>query len=185
MRAAAGNRQSFHGRLKSVPSGYLHQQRSVGHVGTGIQIVIARISTSLDTDAERAWRAVQRKSTFLYVTKGVLGIADADRYPEEWHAGDVVRARLVFFGFLPGWMHELRLVRVDGERRELYTNERGGVLSAWNHCITVEPAGATRCRYTDEIDMDAGLLTPLVWLYAHIFFRYRQMRLRRLARTLT
>ena len=53
----------------------------------------------------------------------------------------------------------------------------------WNHLIRIEPEGAGS-RYTDEIEIGAGPLTPLISLYAKLFYRYRQRRWRKLARTL-
>ncbi len=142
----------------------------------------ATISTHLDTTADRAWRAVKKTGTFLHVTRGLLGLAGARRLPEEWREGAVVRVRLRFFHFLPAWMHELRIIRVDDSRRELRTNEGGGFISIWNHVIRIEPDQGPGCRYTDEIEIRAGFLTLMVWLYAHLFYRYRQMRWRELAR---
>lgn len=45
----------------------------------------------------------------------------------------------------------------------------------------MEPLSETTCHYTDEVEIRAGRLTPLVWLFGHLFFRYRQMRWRTLA----
>ncbi|MGH9942314.1 MAG: hypothetical protein ACRD9R_08150 [Pyrinomonadaceae bacterium] len=140
------------------------------------------ISTRLDTTADRAWQAVKRTETFVHITRGLLGFAGARELPEEWREGEAIRARLRFFNFLPAWEHELRVVRVDDRRRVLHTNEGGGFISRWNHVIRIEAGGGTYCRYTDEIEIKAGVLTSVVWLYAHLFYRYRQMRWRRLAR---
>lgn len=41
-----------------------------------------------------------------------------------------------------------------------------------------------RCRYTDRIEMEAGVLGPVLWLGSLVFFLHRQRRLRRLARSL-
>ena len=146
--------------------------------------MVVRISTSLNTSAERAWVAVKQTVTLTYVTRGLLGFA-RDAFPEEWREGAVVQTRLFLFGLIPLWVHELRLVRVDDANRELYTNERGGVISEWNHLIRVEPQSGTGCRYTDRVEIKAGLLTPVIWLYAQIFYRYRQMRWHGLARHLS
>ncbi|MFO7859839.1 MAG: hypothetical protein R6U41_01320 [Desulfosalsimonas sp.] len=31
-------------------------------------------------------------------------------------------------------------------------------------------------HYTDKIEISAGLLSPLIWLFAHVFYRHRQRR---------
>ncbi len=148
--------------------------------------MIAKISTHLDTTADRAWKAVKRSATLLHVARGLLGFARSSTFPEEWREGDLVRTRLVFFHLLPAWwVHEMRVVRLDDRNREIYTNEGGGLVPVWNHRITITAVSEASCRYTDEIEIRAGFLTPLVCLYAHIFYRYRQMRWRRLARSRT
>jgi hypothetical protein len=95
-----------------------------------------------------------------------------------------VRVRLLFFHLLPGWTHEIWIVTVDEGARRIETTEHGGAVKTWNHVLSVDPAGPGRSRYSDTIEIEAGPLTRLVWVYAHLFYRYRQWRWRRLARTL-
>ncbi len=121
-----------------------------------------------------------RRDTFLYTTRGAFGYKGADRWPEELHEGQEIQDRILFFRLIPAWRHHLRLVRVDEKRREILSQERGGFIRAWNHRIHIEPENTARCRYTDEIEIRAGVLTPLVWAFAHLSLRYRQLRLRRL-----
>jgi len=90
--------------------------------------------------------------------------------------------RLMLFGLVPAWRHKITIVRLDDAGREILTSEQGGALRTWNHHITVDERGPYRSRYTDEIEIGAGALTPFMWAYAHLFFRYRQWRWRRLAR---
>ena len=103
--------------------------------------------------------------------------------PDTFAAGTIVRVKLLFFGFIPAWMHEIRIVRLDETQREIETAEHGGSVKKWNHRITVDERGPYRSHYTDEIEIGAGALTPLIWAYAQLFYRYRQWRWRRLART--
>jgi hypothetical protein len=67
----------------------------------------------------------------------------------------------------------------------LSSRERGGLLTRWNHDIVVTPLDAGRCRYRDRIDIDAGMFTPLVVMYARWFYRMRQRRWRALAAQLS
>jgi hypothetical protein len=146
--------------------------------------MIVKVSTLLETTADLAWRNAKRTATLLHVTRGLLGFRGVGQMPEEWRPGDRVRTRLFFFHVVPAWEHELGVVGMDEARHEFHSAEHGGPVRTWNHRIAVEPVSATRCRYTDEIDIRAGWLTPAVWLFAQVFYRYRQMRWRRLARLL-
>jgi hypothetical protein len=114
--------------------------------------------------------------------RGVLAV-DGD-LPDEWRLGARHELRLRAFGLIPLWRHRLRIVRLDRESGEALTNEGGGPLTAWNHRIRVEGAEGGRTRYTDEVEVRSGPLTPLSWAIAHAVFAYRQARFRALARGL-
>ena len=132
-----------------------------------------------------AWDTVKQPATLQYVTKGLLGFRAERELPERFDAGETYRVRLLFFGFVPAWWHEIRIVRLDDTHREILTAEQGGAVKEWGHRITVDERGPYKSHYTDEIEIGAGLLTPFVWLYAQLFYRYRQRRWRKLARSLT
>jgi ligand-binding SRPBCC domain-containing protein len=146
--------------------------------------VIVSVSTNLAAPAARVWDAVKRPDTLRYVTRGLLGFRPLTPIPDRMSEGDVFRLKLLFFGFLPGWAHEIRIVRLDEERRRIETSEGGGAVKTWNHVIAVDPADGDGTRYSDRIEIEAGPLTPVVAGYAHLFYRYRQRRWRKLAQTL-
>jgi ligand-binding SRPBCC domain-containing protein len=146
--------------------------------------VIVRLGTALAAPPERVWETVQKVDTLRYITRGLLGFRPLSPVHDGLAEGDVIRIRLLFFHVLPAWKHEIRIVRVDEEARRIETAEHGGAVKTWNHRISVDPTGGGNTYYTDRIEVDAGLLTPLIWAYAQLFYRYRQRRWRKLARTL-
>jgi hypothetical protein len=79
--------------------------------------------------------------------------------PESIVEGDVIRVRLLFFGFLPAWKHEIRILEVDEQGRRIVTMEHGGAVKKWNHVILVELAGAGRTRYTERRHRGRAALT--------------------------
>ena len=147
--------------------------------------MLVRVSTRLPAPADLVWDAVQRTDTLRYVTRGLLAFRLDGEAPERLAEGETYRMRLLFFGFLPAWRHEIRVVRLDHAHREIRTEEHGGPVRAWRHRITVDDEGWGSARYLDEIEIAAGVLTPIVWVYAHLLYRYRQRRWRRLARRLS
>jgi len=144
--------------------------------------MLVRISTRLPAPAGLVWDTVQRTDTLRYVTRGLLGFRSDGEAPERLAEGETYRMRLMFFGLLPAWRHEIRVVRLDNAHREIRTEEHGGPVRTWRHRITVDDEGWGSARYRDEIEIAAGVLTPFVWTYAQLFYRYRQRRWRRLAR---
>jgi hypothetical protein len=55
------------------------------------------------------------------------------------------------------------------------------MIGRWDHWITVEPDGEGGTLYRDSVEIDAGFLTPLVGMFAHLFYCHRQRRWRGLA----
>jgi len=148
----------------------------------------AKISSVFNTPAHRAWSAVKESRTLIFVTKGVLGfegrvgveerkgIGSRCNFPKTWVEGRIESTKLRFFGVIPGWQHQLYFKEICDETFQQTSEERGGLIQQWNHVIKVDSLDAESCRYSFEIEIDAGLLTPMVWFYAHLFYRYRQWR---------
>jgi hypothetical protein len=139
------------------------------------------ISTRFDASADLVWQTVKKSSTLVFITRGLLGFT-TDNFPTQWRTGETIKTRLWLYNIIPAWRHVLYFVRVDDEKREILTNESGGLIKVWNHQIRVAPESEKNCLYTDEIQIKAEVFTILVWLFAHFFYRYRQFRWRRLLR---
>ena len=141
-----------------------------------------RVSTELPIAAEDACRLALKPALLAYVLWPWLTMTPTGPLPEPIGEGDEVRAHVRFFGFLPGWTHTLRVERLAAH--EISSREHGGLVKAWNHTLTFEPKTAQSCRYTDTVEVRAGVLTPLVALFAALIYRYRQRRWRTLTQVL-
>lgn len=142
----------------------------------------AVITSKLEIPAIDAWQRVKQSRTLVYVCKGLLSFDNSEQFPEVWQEEQTIHTRLIFFGLIPGWEHCLRFVRLSDEAMTLCTHEHGGMVQKWNHEISIRQASPTSCLYRDTVDIHAGLMTPLVWLFAQILYRYRQRRWRHLTR---
>lgn len=142
-----------------------------------------QVSTCLPAPVQAVWEAVKRPTTLFRVTRGMLGFSRQRNFPVEWQEGQRLCIRLWFFHLLPmPYLHRMEVVEIDEAGRVICSHETSP-LYTWDHTILVEEQdGGT--YYTDKIDIQAGLLTSLIWLYANIFYRYRQWRWRKLAGSL-
>jgi ligand-binding SRPBCC domain-containing protein len=146
----------------------------IGAVADGVMV---RVSSELPASAERVWELLLRKDTFLNITRGMMSYSDTDRWPETlFSPGTTLATRIRLFQWGPATRHEVRIVRVDEAEREIDTEESGPRVRAWNHRMRVEAISANESRYTDRVELRAGLLTPVVWLFALLFYRYRHRR---------
>ncbi len=99
-------------------------------------------------------------------------------WPDEWKPGDYwVKMRL--FAILPLGCQKIGLSFPVRTRKQLQMRDdgHGAMMRMWDHWIIItEAPGGT--RYTDSVEVKAGLLTPLVWTFAWIFYGHRQRRWR-------
>ena len=142
------------------------------------------VLTRLEAPADTVWRAVNTPQAFVHVARGMLRYPAAERLDRPWRVGDHVEGWTFLFGVMPFSRHHLDVVWIDDDAHLLISDEHGGVVRTWRHELIVAPIDETSCRYTDRIDIDAGILTPVVAAFAHVFYRYRQRRWRELARLL-
>jgi len=147
-------------------------------------MAIVDLDTELAAPVHAVWRAVKTPRAFRTVTRGVLTMPVIKHRDDEWREGETVAGWVFLFGVIPFSRHTLHVGRIDDTTMMLSSRESGGLLRRWNHEIIVTATGDSHCNYRDSIDIDAGVFTPLVVLYARWFYRTRQRRWRALARVL-
>lgn len=127
-------------------------------------------------DAETLWCHVVRYDALERMMSGALVRVQCPT-GEEQVGHDVV---LVFrlFGVVPVGRWRLKVVARDDARRRLCSEESGTFVRAWVHELVVEALDDGRSRLTDTIEIDAGVLTPLVARFARAEYA-RRHRLRK------
>ena len=146
--------------------------------------MLARISTVLDCTAEQLWGEISRPASLRFVSAPLLRFEPlvAGDLDSEWVVGKTYPLRLFLFGFLPAGEQRITLVTIDREANLIESKESGTLSPVWNHTIWFKPHGDGKLHYTDEIEIRAGLLTGVVWAFAHLFYRHRQRRWKELLR---
>jgi len=139
-----------------------------------------RIKTVLASPSADVWHKVKQSQTLVYVTKGLMSFDGAEHFPVQWHQDLKIDTRLKLFEIAPLWSHQLLFEMICEEQRILLTQEGGGLVSEWRHFIQVETKDKNSCYYLDEVEIKAGLLTPLISAFAWFFYRYRQWRWKKL-----
>lgn len=137
-----------------------------------------------DPPPEKVWEELQRPALLFELSRPILHFnrADGALFPDRWLEGTTQTFDVYLFGTLPLGAHTIFVERIDPEARTIQTRESGGQVRRWDHRLRVRPAGRGRTLYSDEITIEAGWLTGLVWLYAQALYRHRQRRGRRIAR---
>jgi ligand-binding SRPBCC domain-containing protein len=145
------------------------------------------LSTTITMPPEEVWRRILTPDLLLQVAAPMVRFRFPDgRVPDRWIEGQRYLVSLAILGVLPfGKQWIVPTIHVDPETawtKKLRDNGHSALIRRWDHWITVVPDADGNTRYTDDVEVDAGILTPFIWLFAQAFYRHRQRRWRALAR---
>ena len=141
------------------------------------------IQTRLGCTATRAWEEVRKPRLLTYVAAPLLKFSalNSAGFPETWEEGDFL-VNMFILGFLPLGLELIGISSNTSTEGIFYIRDDGGgtLVRRWDHLITIRAHGDKACVYCDKVDIGAGALTPLIWIFAQLFYRWRQHRWRRL-----
>ena len=140
--------------------------------------MLARISTNLACTRSELWEQISRPQSLRFVASPLLKFTpvEADALDGEWEVGRDYQLKLYLLGLIPLGRHTIRLTRVDRDYNTIASRESGLLARVWNHTIFFQEITPGLVHYTDEIEIQAGWLTPVIWAFAHLFYRHRQRR---------
>ena len=140
------------------------------------------IQTVLPCSLEDAAEHVISTRLLLYVAHPLMSFTPVTgtRFPETWTEG-THWVRLQLFGFLPFGRQAIVISKPSlSSGFAMRDAGRSALIPVWDHLITIEPHHEG-VLYRDQVEVAARILTPLVWMFAQIFYRHRQRRWLRLA----
>ncbi|MGC9396511.1 MAG: hypothetical protein ACP5J4_16830 [Anaerolineae bacterium] len=144
--------------------------------------MLARITSVFDCTDEQLWDKIIEPKSLQFVAAPLLRFEPlvAGDLAGEWIVGKTYVVRLSSLGFLPLGQHRIKIISIDRATNTIESQESGSLARVWNHTMRFQTSGAGQLRYTDEIEIKAGLLTVFIWAFAHLFYRHRQRRWKQL-----
>lgn len=151
--------------------------------------MLVQVSTFLNCPTSKVWKEVQTSQLLDYVISPLVKFIpiQPDKFPKIWEDGKYF-VRMKLFGIIPFGNHWIVISRpttanTSGKQvHELLDDGHGDIISKWRHLITIQETSDGRTHYADSIEVNAGILTFGVWVYANIFYRHRQRRWRKLVK---
>lgn len=139
------------------------------------------ISRVYPVSAEVLWQDILDPRALAESMTGALSYSGLPEDPV--FEGQRIVVSIKRWGWLPLGQWTIDVIRRDDERFILESAEHGGLIRRYRHRLEVEPLGDTEARYTDYLDVDAGILTDLVFptFVALYTVRHEQRRARLLA----
>ena len=147
-------------------------------------------STIIDIAPDVVWSEVQTARRLVHITWPLMRFVPVGDQPlEHFKPGGRYQVKLRLFGVLPFGTHWI-VTSVHGPEtgqwpKRLRDNGYSALIDKWDHWITVTPDVGGGTRYSDDVEISAGIMTPFIWAFAQVFYRHRQQRWRGLADTLT
>ena len=123
---------------------------------------------------ELVFNKLQQLETLQYIAFPYAAFTPVD--PDDspvWKAGTSSSYHFRMWGIIPFGIHTINIKRFDID--EIVSCEGNKFVPVWNHRIHLKDIG-DQTEYTDEVDIDAGWKTVLVWLWAKAFYAHRQKR---------
>jgi hypothetical protein len=135
------------------------------------------ISTYLNSPPETIANYVEYVKTWKFVAWPLITILPRNNnFPDKWVPGNY-QVWLFAFGFIPLGLQNIN-IEIEHNANGYYVgrdNGSGWIAKVWNHRIILKVEG-DGTLYTDNVRVEAGILTPIVWAFAVCFYQYRQRR---------
>lgn len=94
----------------------------------------------------------------------------------QWKEGEIFVFKFKLLGFIPFGTHTIRVKEFSEEKYTIYTHESNTYVPVWNHRISLSPAMNNSTLYTDEVELNAGWKTNIIFLWANCFYAHRQRK---------
>lgn len=142
------------------------------------------ICSVFDSPSDKVWAEVQTTRLLKTIAKPLVTFKPVEPIllPEKWSAGEYVVA-LYIFTFIPFGQHTIRISFPeiqDHKTHKMRDNGGGDIIPVWDHIITIQKLDDSQTLYKDEVEIKSGWLTLFVWLFANLYYRYRQYKWRKL-----
>ena len=139
------------------------------------------VSTVLPCTVDQAVSQVMTTRLLQYIAYPLVSFEslDAAPLPDTWSAG-TQWVSLTLLRFIPLGRQAI-VISMPPADRGFALRDAGysSLIPVWDHLITIESV-ASGILYRDRVDVQARVLTPIIWLFAQIFYRHRQRRWRQL-----
>lgn len=137
------------------------------------------ISKVYPVSAQVLWEDILDPNALADSMKGSLTYSGLPTEPV--FEGQRIVVSIKRWGWFPMGRWTMDVVRRDDDRRILESSEFGSLVRNYRHRLEVEPLSDSEARYSDYLDLDAGLFTNLMLpTFVSMYERRHEQRLKRL-----
>jgi hypothetical protein len=138
----------------------------------GSENMLVKISTVLKANKETIYEKLQQISTLQFICRPMARFTPLND-DLIWKRGKTFNLSLSIMGISFG----THTIKVEDFRIEkIATSESNKYVPVWKHNISLEQLDDMRTKYTDIVEIHAGIKTPFIWLWANLFYLHRQKK---------
>ena len=147
----------------------------------GIRITISSI---LDNSSEKIWNKLLDVETLIYICEPLATFKTKEKNLIKWELNKEYVFKLFIYRFIPFGNHKIILEKIDENSKIIISKEHNSIVKIWNHKIRMEDKGENCIKYTDEVELYAGVFTSFVAIWGIIFYKHRQKKWKKIAKML-
>ena len=149
------------------------------------------LRTTLKCTPDAAWKAIADPKVFASVSSPLLRFSSQEPggFPEAWKGDGPHAVKVKLFGLIPLGTQTIDVSftqRPGGVRMMVDSGQPQvgmlGIIKSWDHRMAISLAPHGNTLYRDRLTFSAGVWTPFVFLSLWMFWQWRSMRLKRLAK---
>lgn len=148
-------------------------------------------STTLPVDIDTAWEMLHTPAVFKSVSSPFTIFRENPGHPlpHRFLPDTDYTVKVFAGGIIPLGTQIIRLEDSVESPDRRHTTDVGygmsgmlGMLSNWRHQMSLKAIANGQTRFNDQLTVNASWQTPLLWVAFSVFWRWRAMRLRQIAK---
>jgi hypothetical protein len=137
------------------------------------------ISRVYPVNAQVLWHDILDPNALAASMQGSLTYVGLPREPV--FEGQRIVVTIRRWGWFPMGTWNMHVTRRDDQNLILESEEHGNLVRLYRHRLEVIPMGETEARYTDYLDLDAGIFTDAMFpMFSAMYEQRHEQRLKRL-----
>lgn len=148
-------------------------------------------STILPVDIDTAWEMLHTPAVFKSVSSPFTMFKENPHHPlpERFVPNTDYTVKVFAGGIIPLGTQIIRLEDTLVSPNRRHTTDVGhgvsgmlGMLTHWRHQMSLESLDNGQTQFSDQLTVNASWQTPVLWVGFSVFWRWRALRLRQIAR---
>lgn len=142
--------------------------------------MLVKVMSIFNCNSDQLFNEIKKSKSLFYIAEPLVKFVEVENHliPEFWEEGKYL-IKMYILGFIP-FGSQWIIISMDDDIKNIRDNGYSKIIKKWDHNVYLKDIGNNRTLYADSIEINAGILTLFIVLFANIFYRFRQKRWKKL-----